>query len=64
MQFFDNQTNASHAAILAQREVRLATGLERVIPWETAKLELRQKIKAFDSSRQRHGVRAARRRFG
>jgi hypothetical protein len=39
-----------HATVLAEREARLAAGLEKKIPWEQAKAELRRRINEHNNS--------------
>ena len=39
-----------HAEVLAAREARLAAGLEKTIPWDEAKTQLRRKIHDLKSS--------------
>jgi hypothetical protein len=39
-----------HADVLAARETRLAAGLEKTIPWEEAKAQLRSKINDLKGS--------------
>lgn len=46
----DDAVPGWHADVLAAREARLAAGLEKTIPWEQAKEQLRRKIHDLKSS--------------